>query len=176
MTVPAASAGTVGPEAGTVGPEAGFSLVEVLVALTLLMIALLPSASLVLTTGKTASGNRSRIVAANLAAGCLEQDRAVEDAASTFPVPPAALPACPTGGGGASYTVGQSAGWCREHDASGSWTWSAYSSYAQGTDNPPAYTAVVTVTWDGGRSLQAATVFTTPVSAPVPTSSASCPV
>lgn len=145
-------------------------------ALAVLSTVLLPSASLVLTTGKTASGNRSRIVAANLASGCLEQDRAVEDAATTFPVAASSLPACPTGGGGATYTISQRTGWCAESDATGTWVWADYTSYSQGADDPPAYAALVTVGWNGGHSLAAGTVFTTPFAVSIPTSSTSCPL
>lgn len=150
----------------------GFSLVEVVIAIAVLMLAIVPSAALLVTSNQVVATNGAAVVAANLAAGCLEQDRAVEDAAVSFPDTAGTLPVCPTGGGGASYHLTQTAGWCQE---STSGTWGDYSGYVAGTDAPPAYGLLVTVAWSGHHE-SAGQIVTSPLTASIPASSTSCPL
>ncbi|GEM_PF-1859505 len=154
--------------------ECGFSLIEVLLAGSLLLGVLVPSAALLGTSDNVLSLNRAKVVAANLAAGQLEADRAAADNATwTSNAPQLPTPSSTSvPSGGELYSVAQGAGWCAE-SSNGSGDWTNYSSRT--TADPPAYLVNVTVSWlDGRQSVSASETLTTPLSV-TPPSTGSCP-
>jgi hypothetical protein len=161
--------------------EEGVTLMEVVLSATLLLVVLVPSTVLLQTSSSLLSVNKAKVVAANLASGQLEADRAAADGApwtGTPAVPDLPTPVSPvqvpTGGG--SYTVSQVAGWCAESTNGAGTTWTTYTGLPAG--NPPAYTVTVTVGWPvGSHDVSAAETLTTPpgVSAPDNSGSTSCP-
>src|SRR5271169_2258245 len=100
--------------------ERGFTLVEVLVAGVLMILVLVPSALVMSTSTRVLTLNRATVVAANVLAGVLEQDRAWVDsvpwkatAGVVAPKPAVPAPAGPTVNG-VTFTVSQSFGWCAQ--------------------------------------------------------------
>jgi hypothetical protein len=66
--------------------EDGFALLDVVIAIVVLMIVLIPVAYLLSTTSKIATSNQNRLTAQSLAASWLDQERvAAEQSASTTP-------------------------------------------------------------------------------------------
>jgi len=171
-------------EAETKETEHGFSLAEVILASALLLVVLLPSAALLQSSDSALSLSRAKVVAANLAAGQLEVDRATADNLSTWApdtspcdssvwAPCLSAPTSPVNvpSGGESYAVVQTSGWCAESPSTGAWAnYSSTNSY-----DPPAYRVRVTVSWLGGsQGVSASETLTTPMSA-TPPSSGTCP-
>jgi type II secretory pathway pseudopilin PulG len=140
--------------------EQGFTLVEVLVAGVIMIMVLVPSAMLLSSSARVLSVTQAKIVAANLATGVLDEDRALAGSgtwAGTPPVPGLPAPTSPTTVNGVLFSVSQSGGWC----ALGS---GALGDYASAPAAPPAYGVLVTVTWlSGAHSVTAGETLTTPV-------------
>jgi len=156
--------------------EAGLSLVEVVLAGALLLTVLVPSAALLRNSDSVLSLNKAKVVAANLASGQLETDRAAADNGQwTSQVPPIPTPASsvqvPTGG--ETYALSQAGGWCAENSSG---TWAGYSpANPAPAGSTPAYLVRVTVSWLAGtESLSASATLTTPSSVTTP-SSGTCP-
>lgn len=136
------------------GTEAGQSLVEVVAALTVLIIVLVPALLLVTKSTQTVYNNQYKVTAANLASGQLEKDRNQSVAQQTVTL---TAPSSPTTVGTESYTVTQVSGWCTPPSTSGA-NWTTYSS---GTSY--SYGVKVTVTWHEDQTgVQVAGVLTTP--------------
>jgi type II secretory pathway pseudopilin PulG len=135
-------------------PENGQSLIEVVAAIAVLIIVLVPALLLVTKSTKTVYNNQYKVTAANLANGQLEMDRNQSVAQQTVTLNP---PATPVTVGSESYTVVQVSGWCTPPVvAGGSWT-----SYASGSSY--SYGVKVTVTWKEDQTgVQVAGVLTTP--------------
>ncbi|HXX89119.1 MAG TPA: hypothetical protein VEI83_02705 [Acidimicrobiales bacterium] len=134
--------------ASRAGSEIGFTLVEVVVAGTIMIMVLVPSAMLLSSSARVLSVTQAKIVAANLAAGVLDEDRALAGTSSWTgsPVAPTLpAPATPTTVNGIAFTVTQAAGWCTLAAGSGSW-----SGYATPPTPPAAYGILVTVKWLSG--------------------------
>lgn len=157
--------------------ECGFSLIEVLLAGSLLLGVLVPSAALLGTSDKILSLNRDKVVAANIAAGQLEADRAAAAQPWNAGAPVLPTPASPeqVSAGGLSYAVSQVGGWCAESSSGGTTTWTTYANAS--SQNPPAYTVTVTVSWLGDlHSVSASETLTTYTGVIAPSSSTgSCP-
>jgi len=160
---------------GRPGPSSqeGFTMLEVVVAVVVLLVALVPNAYLLSSADSLLTANRSKTVAVNLASSQLEEDRSVADAEtwSTGPFAPS-LPA-PTASqtvGDTVYAMTQSAGWCAE--TGGTW-----GDFLHAPAQPAGYGILVKVSWEAG-SVSAGTVLMTPVgqSSDVPTSSSACPL
>jgi type II secretory pathway pseudopilin PulG len=157
--------------------EQGFTLVEVIVAGVIMLTVLLPTAMLMSSSTKALSLNQTKVVAANLASGVLEEARAAADSQtwSGTPVSPnLPAPQAPGPINGVTYTVTEQSGWCAPATVNGV---SAWADYASMPSSPPAYGVLVTVTWLGASHvLTFGEVLTTPVTAvnSVPSSSASC--
>lgn len=157
----------MGQEPADHGQE-GLSLLEVVIAVSVLLAVLVPTGFLLTTSGSVLADNRSTTVAANLASGQLQQDR-------TTAVSHGQLPAASTSTtvvDGVTYTLTQSVGWCGESTGG----WGDYQAAAPGST---AYGVLVTVSWRGSApSVSAAGLLTTPASDPgmVPPSSESCPL
>jgi type II secretory pathway pseudopilin PulG len=177
--------------------ERGFTLIEVIVAGVLLLVILLPSALILSTSTKVLSINQTKVVAANLLNGVLEQDRSASDSAPWCAAPAApacqgvTTPAAPTLTtltailvNGVNYTFQRSVGWCAPATLNGTTFWTTFPNPPTGTSSypnePPAYAEYVTVTWRS-QSISSGQVFTTPaavegMSDNRPTSSTSCPL
>jgi type II secretory pathway pseudopilin PulG len=134
--------------------EAGQSLVEVVAAITVLIIVLVPALLLVTKSTQTVYNNQYKVTAANLANGQLEKDRIQSVAQQTLTL---TAPISPVTVGTESYTIAQVSGWCTPPTTSaGSWT-----SYSSGTSY--SYGVKVTVTWaEDQTGVQVAGVLTTP--------------
>jgi len=145
--------------------EEGQSLVEVLVALSVLMVVLVPALFLVTGSTKVVYNNQFEVAAANLANGQLETDRNQVVALQTLPPPP---PTSPVTVGSESYTITQQTGWCSAPTSSRQW-----GVYTLGA--PYAYAVLVTVTWNQQHPMevQVSGVLTTPVGA---APSGACPL
>lgn len=158
--------------------ESGFGLLEVVIAGALLMLVLIPAAGVLYTSETALATNRSKVVAANVANGVLETDRAIADqetwsgSAPSLPVPASQVTASRV-----SYTVDQSAGWCAE-SAGKAATWGSYSPTST-MAGQPAYAVQVTVYW-GDKQAPSTEAFgellTTPPGVTPPASSTSCPL
>jgi type II secretory pathway pseudopilin PulG len=143
--------------------DRGQSLVEVVIALSVLVVVLVPALLLVTSSTKVVYNNQFKVTAANLANGQLEADRNHAVAKIGLPpVVPLPSPTTPQLVGSESYAISQQAGWCQPSNARpGVWT-----TYASGTAF--AYGVLVTVTWPGhagtpaAGSVQVAGILTTP--------------
>lgn len=157
--------------------ESGFTLIEVVLSGALVLGVLVPSAALLGTSDQVLSLNRDKVVAANIAAGQLEADRAAAAQPWSAGAPVLPTPASPqqVPTGGVSYTVTQAGAWCAESTNAGTTTWTTYTSPS--SQNPPAYTVTVTVSWLGGlHSVSASETLTTYTGVTAPSSSTgSCP-
>ena len=135
------------------------SLIEVMVAITVLVVVLVPALLLVTRSTRVVYNQQFKVTAANLANGQLEADRASAVGRTLPPTassPPQAI-GTPTIGS-ETYSITQTAGWCVPPTASnGSWApfTSGGISYAYGV--------VVKVTWkEDSSGVQVAGVLTTP--------------
>jgi type II secretory pathway pseudopilin PulG len=140
------------------GGQGGFTLVEVIVAGVIMVMVLVPSAMLLSSSAKVLTVTQSKIVAANLAAGVLDEDRALADAKawSGSPIAPTLPAPAASSVNGVAFGVTRTTGWCTL--AGGVWT-----SYASVPTTPVAYGVLVTVTWLAqAHSLSAGAVLTTP--------------
>jgi type II secretory pathway pseudopilin PulG len=139
--------------------EAGQSLTEVMVAITVLVVVLVPALLLVTRSTNVVYNNQFKVTAANLANGQLEADRA-SAVGRTLP-PPASSPPQAIGTptiGSETYSITQTAGWCVPPTASNG-SWAPFTS----TGSSYAYGVVVKVTWkEDSSGVQVAGVFTTP--------------
>jgi type II secretory pathway pseudopilin PulG len=139
--------------------DEGFTLLEVVVAGVIMILVLVPSAMLLSTSAKVLGVTQAKIVAANVATGVLEEDRAVADSVtwSGAPAPSLPVPTSPTTVNGVKFSVSQSGGWCAL--SAGAW-----GDYASAPSAPPAYGVLVTVSWlSGAHSITAGEALTTPV-------------
>ncbi|HZU79207.1 MAG TPA: type II secretion system protein [Acidimicrobiales bacterium] len=167
------------------GVEAGFTLVEVLVAGTLLLLILVPTAYLIVSSTKLVTANKASVTAAQLAASQLEADRTFADTATW-----SGAPAAPSGSWpgyltipspGIKYTISRSYGWCMDSQSQSTWTTTAAgSTIPTFPSGMVGYKEVVTVTWQTGslkasQILQAPDTVITGASGSIPTSAASCP-
>ncbi|MDA8071370.1 MAG: hypothetical protein M0Z82_07125 [Actinomycetota bacterium] len=149
------------------------------IAGVLLMLVLIPAAGVLYTSETALATNRSKVVAANLANGVLETDRAIADqetwsgSAPSLPVPASHVTASRV-----SYTVDQSAGWCAESTTGSTASWGTYSSTST-TAGQPAYAVQVTVSW-GDKQAPSTVAFgellTTPPGVTPPASPPGCPL
>jgi type II secretory pathway pseudopilin PulG len=146
--------------------EVGFTLVEVIVAGLIMVMVLVPSALLLSSSTKILTVTQSKIVAANLAAGALDEDRALADATAwSVPASPAGSPIAPVGlpgtttstVNGVAFTIEPTYGWCTLKPAL---FWDAYGPTVPST--PLAYGIIVKVSWYGGHKLSAGAVLSTP--------------
>src|SRR5271169_2735436 len=130
--------------------EQGFTLVEVIVAGVVMMTVLIPSAMLLSSSAKVLTVTQAKIVAADLATGVLEEDRALADSGPWSGSPPApllpSLCTTPPMGtqtvNGVVFTIGHCGGWCAQATGAGATTWA---DYAATPVAPPAYGVLVTV-------------------------------
>lgn len=173
---PSAELGKEDERASGYERESGVSLVEVVLAGALLMTVLMPSAALLRNSDSVLGLNKAKVVAANLAGGQLEADRAAaDDGTWSSDVPSLATPSSSVQvpNGGETYAVSQVSGWCAE-DSSGTWT-NYTSNDPPPSTSPAAYLVKVTVSWLGGtQSVWAAATLTTPSSVTAP-ASGTCP-
>jgi len=142
------------------GDEGGFTLIEVVVAGVVMMTVLIPCAMLLSSSAKVLTITQAKIVAANLASGILDEDRAVADAKTWSGTPTAPVVPAPssTTVNGVAFSVSQATGWCTL--SSGAWA-----SYAPAPSTPLAYGILVTVTWmHDAHSVTAGATLTTPTS------------
>ena len=166
------------------GSEGGFTLVEVVVAGLILVTVLIPSAMLMSNSTTVLTVNQAKLVAANLASGALDEDRALADVAgwsgSTVIAPALPTTAVTSTVNGVAFTVTPHLGWCAL--TSGSW-----GDYSTATAGPPAYAVLVVVTWLGSHVLTEGETLTTPTTvvnqgvgntggAPSSSSPAPCPL
>jgi hypothetical protein len=146
--------------------EAGFTLLDVVVAISVLMVVLLPIAYLLSTTSKIQGSNQDRLTAQSLAASWLEQTRvsAEESPAS----PPSVNSASLTGSvltwptyigtenvGTIKYYVYLAGGWCAYSGPGTQWTNGAVTVNSSGNPATPlAYFVAVKVAWgpDGSNA------------------------
>jgi len=134
------------------------SLIEVMVAITVLVVVLVPALLLVTRSARVVYNQQFKVTAANLANGQLEADRASAVGRTLPPTassPPQAI-GTPTIGS-ETYSITQTAGWCVPPTASNPWApfTSGGISYAYGV--------VVKVTWkEDSSGVQVAGVLTTP--------------
>ena len=139
--------------------DAGVSLIEVMVAITVLVIVLVPALLLVTRSTRAVYNNQFKVTAASLASGQLEADRALA-VGRTLPTP-ASSPPQAIGGptiGSETYSITQTAGWCVPPTASNG-SWASFTS----TGSSYAYGVVVKVTWkEDSTGVQVAGVLTTP--------------
>ncbi|MHB1712580.1 MAG: hypothetical protein ACYCV7_14480 [Acidimicrobiales bacterium] len=137
--------------------EEGQSLIEVVIALAVLVVVLVPALLLVTSSTKVVYNNQFKVTAANLANGQLEADR-TQAVASGLPLP---TPPSPHSIGSESYVISQQSGWCAPPITVDGVT-TQWGPYSQGKW-PYAYGVTVTVTWKGDPAgVQAAGVLTTP--------------
>lgn len=161
--------------------DGGFTLVEVIVAGVIMVMVLVPSAILLSSSAKVLTITQAKIVAANLAGGVLDEDRAVAGASVWAGTPVA--PTLPTPSvntvNGVTFSVSQTKGWCAL--SSGAWA-----NYVAAPAAPPAYGILVQVSWLGGaHSVTAGAALSTPMvvvaagvgnSGGAPSASAACPL
>jgi prepilin-type N-terminal cleavage/methylation domain-containing protein len=170
-----------GGRTGAGAADAGFTLIEVLVAATVLLLVLVPVSLALLTQTGQVNENGFQVEAAQLAAGQLESDRTTADNSSwsgSPPVPSLPTPATPVtvnvaGKTSVSYTVTASRGWCMQSGST--WTTTAgANTIPSGT--AVAYKDVVTVKWTGGKvvSAQVFQIPSTSIGSP-PTTATTCP-
>jgi type II secretory pathway pseudopilin PulG len=148
-------------------PEDGQSLIEVVAAISALIIILVPALLLVTRSTQSVYNNQYKVTAANLANGQLEMDRNQSVAQQTVTLNP---PTSPVTVGTESYTIVQTSGWCTPPATSaGSWT-----TYLSGSSY--SYGVRVTVTWKEDQTgVQVAGLLTTPSGTSAATGT-SCPL
>jgi hypothetical protein len=157
---------------GLTTTDAGFALLDVVVAITVLMVVLLPIAYLLSTTGKVQASNQERLTAQSLAASWLEQERTVAEQSTSgppatlfpptgttstaWPVPPNptnALPPTSETVGSIAYDVYLAGGWCAYAGANMPWTsGSASTTSASYAAAPLSYFIAVKVKWGPARA------------------------
>jgi|GEM_PF-6329371 len=146
--------------------EEGVGLLDAVVAVLIVMVVLIPVASLLVTTGKATAGSQFRATAYGLAQGLLDQERlassnsptapppglaGVVSGATTFPT--TALVATTTQGSETfrEYAVG---GWCQLLATNGAapYVWGNYDSHTTSNDtaNAASYFVAVKVVWGPG--------------------------
>ena len=138
--------------------EEGQSLVEVVVALVVLVVVLVPALFLVTGSTRVVYNNQFKVTAANLANGQLETARNLSVAQQT--VPTSILTTTKTVGTSPEvYTVVQKGGWCTAPTT-------AVPMWSNSTSAQPyAFVVLVTVTWKSNTTgLQVSGVLTTPTS------------
>jgi type II secretory pathway pseudopilin PulG len=142
-------------------------MIEVVAAIAVLIIVLVPALLLVTKSTKTVYNNQFKVTAANLANGQLEADRNQSVAQQTTSL---TAPATPVTVGTETYTISQQSGWCTPPIvAGGNWT-----TYTSGTSY--SYGVKVTVTWKEDQTgVQVAGVLTTP-SGTAATTGTTCPL
>lgn len=153
--------------------EEGQSLVEVLIAITVLIAVLVPALLLVTKSTQAVYNNQYKVAAANLANGQLETDRNQAVTGQTLTL---TAPATPVTVGTEKYNVTQSANWCKPPTTVGG-SWTPYTSGGASY----AYGVAVKVTWNGDSTgVQVSGVLTTPmgmfISGTFPPTAASCPL
>jgi type II secretory pathway pseudopilin PulG len=151
----------------------GQSLVEVLIAITVLIAVLVPALLLVTKSTQAVYNNQFKVAAVNLANGTLEADR---NQAVTGQSLMLLTPATPVTVGTEKYNVTQSASWCKPPTAAGG-SWMPYTTGGASY----AYGVAVKVTWNGDSvGIQVSGVLTTPmglfISGTFPPTAATCPL
>ena len=148
-------------------PEDGQSLIEVVAAIGVLIIVLVPALLLVTRSTQAVYNNQHKVTAANLANGQLETDRNQSVAQQTVSL---AAPTTPVTVGTESYTISQVSGWCTPPTAPGG-IWTTYTS-----GSSYSYGVKITVSWKEDQTgVQVAGVLTTPSGTP-PTTGTTCPL
>ncbi|HEV3265916.1 MAG TPA: hypothetical protein VG014_10350 [Acidimicrobiales bacterium] len=134
--------------------EDGQSLIEVVAAISVLIVILVPALLLVSRSTQGVYNSQYKVTAANLANGQLEADRNQSVSQQTVTL---TTPTTPVTVGSESYTISQLSGWCTAPVvAGGAWT-----SYTSGSSY--SYGVKVTVTWKEDQTgVQVAGVLTTP--------------
>jgi type II secretory pathway pseudopilin PulG len=146
--------------------ELGFTLLDVVVAITVLMVILLPVAYLLSTTGKTQANNQNRLTAQSLAASWLQQEQTVANQSTTGApaiYPPTGtsstswpIPGNPTNApppttetvGSVGFDIYLSGGWCAYAGANMPWTQGSASTTSTSYAAPPlSYVVAVKVKW-----------------------------
>ena len=149
--------------------EEGQSLVEVVVALAVLVVVLVPALFLVTGSTRVVYNNQFKVTAANLANGQLESARNLSIAQQSLPVAPVTATKS-VGTSSETYTVAQTGGWCRTPTTTVT-TWGNYTA-----SQPYAFVVLETVTWKSNPTgIQVSGVLTTPTSAS-PSVSPGCPI
>lgn len=172
------------------GGEQGFTLIEVMIALTVLVITTVTASLALMSTDHVESFNQQRAQATQVLASQLEKDDSVAQNTAWTAAGPSGLPTTTFNVDGNQITVSLQGGWC-EQTSSGTWT--AYNGYvapsppappAPGTVSvtnpvigyPMAWKEVATARWGHGQMMQLSNMVPAPANQPVqPTSSGSCP-
>jgi Tfp pilus assembly protein PilV len=139
-------------------------LLDVVVAITVLMVVLLPIAYLLSTTAKIQTGNQNRLTAQSLAASWLEQTRVSAEQLPTSP--PSVNSATLTGSvltwptyigtekvGTITYYVYLAGGWCAYSGAGTQWGNGAVTTTTSGNATPLAYFIATKVAWGPDASI-----------------------
>lgn len=161
---------------GTADTQDGSALLEATFALFILMLTLLPLASLLNTTSTTIGNNRSEVTAIYLANNYLNEYLA-QSAGTSLPAPPATVvaPTSPQVVGGTSYSLTlatNSPGWCELSPITGIW-----GNGTTLTSGNAGYWVVVDVTWGPGNlHITDAGMITFASGQTIPSSTTSCPV
>jgi prepilin-type N-terminal cleavage/methylation domain-containing protein len=171
--------------------ERGFTLVEVMVAMVIIMIAIGSASLALIGTDNVETFNQQRAQAAQVLASQFEKDNSVAENTAWASTGPVGLPSSATYNvDGNKISVTLRGGWC-EQTSDG--TWVSYSGYVAPSPPPPpppdsfaAYTTVIgypmawkevaTASWGHGQTMQLSGFIPVPINQPVqPTSSGGCP-
>jgi hypothetical protein len=146
--------------------DAGFALLDVVVAITVLIVVLLPVAYLLSTTSKIQGTNQNRLTAQGLAASWLEQERTVAQqstlsapASISPPFGSAAAPTWPPVSGVVpvgtiNYDIYIAGGYCAYSGSGTAWTNGGVTTTTNGVAAPLTYFIAVKVAWgpDAGNA------------------------
>jgi hypothetical protein len=170
-----------------VAREAGFGMVDVMIAVAILMVMLIPVDRMVVSTNKAVYNNRSEVEVANYVSGVLNEDNAAATVSAWTGTGNTLAPTLPTTASpynypiaGISYTVAWAGGWCAIPSlASSTWTSGAAVAPIPSSGEPEGYWVVVKVTLPNSSfpPYYAALELPVPESdyASAPTTASSCP-
>jgi Tfp pilus assembly protein PilV len=139
--------------------DAGFTLLDVVVAITVLMVVLLPIAYLLSTTSKVGASNQNRLTAQSVAASWLDQERALAQQSSSSPpsnisgpvgsVSSPQWPSTPVTEtvGTITYQIYVAGGWCAYSGAGNAWTNGTVTTTTTGSSTPLSFFVAVKVAW-----------------------------